>query len=218
MQPQTPPTCRVCTRSTSKLFGVVEGLKYWRCPRCTATFLDHRQLPSPDRERTHYLTHENDPSDPGYRAFLNRLAAPLLARLPPHSYGLDYGCGPGPALAKMLEEAGHTVALFDPFFAPNSAVLGATYDFVTCTETAEHFHDPFAEFRRFDALLKPGGRCAVMTLFQTDDRRFANWHYRKDPTHVVFYRERTMRCLADDLEWRVEFPHPNVAIFEKVPI
>ena len=38
-------------------------------------------------------------------------------------------------------------------------------------------------------LVRPGGWLAVMTCFQTDDARFAGWHYRKDPTHVVFYRE-----------------------------
>jgi taurine dioxygenase len=55
---------------------------------------------------------------------------------------------PGPALAAMLREAGHEVALYDPFFAPDPAPLAAIYDFVTCTETAEHFHDPRAEFAR----------------------------------------------------------------------
>ena len=29
------------------------------------------------------------------------------------------GCGPGPALAEMLREAGHTVATYDPLFAPD---------------------------------------------------------------------------------------------------
>ena len=63
-----------------------------------------------------------------------------MARLLPKSQGLDYGCGPGPALAHMLREAGHDVALFDPFFAPDPAPFNRTYDFVTCTEVAEHFH------------------------------------------------------------------------------
>lgn len=95
--------------------------------------------------------------DAAYRAFLNRAAGPLLERLPPARQGLDFGCGPGPALAIMLREAGHTVALFDPFFYPDPAVLASAYDFITCTEVAEHFHRPAEEFSKLDALLNPGG-------------------------------------------------------------
>ena len=32
-----------------------------------------------------------------------------------------------------------------------------------------------------------------------DDRRFADWRYRRDPTHVVFYRAATFRYLARGL-------------------
>jgi 2-polyprenyl-3-methyl-5-hydroxy-6-metoxy-1,4-benzoquinol methylase len=78
-------------------------------------------------------------------------------------------------------------------------VLEQTYDFITCTETAEHFHHPADEFRRLAAMLKPGGILAVMTMFQTDDDRFESWHYRLDPTHVVFYRAETFTHLAHEL-------------------
>ena len=37
-------------------------------------------------------------------------------------------------------------------------------------------------------LVRPGGWTGVMTCFQTDDARLAHCHYRRDPTHVVFYR------------------------------
>ena len=61
---------------------------------------------------------------------------------------------PVPALAAMLTEAGHRMALYDPFFAPDPAPL-AVYDFVTCTEAAEHFHHPAAEFARLRAWCGP---------------------------------------------------------------
>lgn len=154
-------------------------------------------------------------SDAGYRRFLSRVADPLLTRLQPRSAGLDYGCGPGPALAAMLEEAGHAVTLYDPFYAPDMAVLERQYDFVTCTEVAEHFHDPAAEFGRLDTLLRPGGWLAVMTCFHTDDARFEGWQYRKDPTHVVFYREETMRWLAGRHGWHCEIPAKDIALMRK---
>ena len=79
----------------------------------------------------------------------------------------------------------------------------------------EHFHHPADEFRRLQGLLKPGGWLGVMTRFQTDDARFAQWHYRRDPTHVVFYRETTLRWLAQHHGWLCEIPGPNVALLHK---
>jgi hypothetical protein len=138
-----------------------------------------------------------------------------MARLPAGSSGLDYGCGPGPALAAMLREAGHEVAFFDPFFRPDRAVLERQYDFVTCTETAEHFHRPADEFDRLMTLVRPGGWLAVMTCFQTNDAPFATWHYRKDPTHVVFYREETLRILAARRGWTCGVPVKDVALMRR---
>lgn len=210
-----PEMCPVCRSPALRPFLSVDGCDYWRCARCEARFLDPRRLPSPDAELAHYLRHKNIPHDPGYRGFLAKLADPLLARLPTGSRGLDYGCGPGPALAAMLREAGHAVALYDPFFQPHRQALARQYDFVTCTETAEHFHRPAEEFERLAGLVRPGGWLAIMTCFQTEDVRFAGWHYRKDPTHVVFYREATLRHIARRLGWACEIPVKDVALMRR---
>ncbi len=207
--------CPLCGCGPAETFISIAGAEYDRCPTCGLRFLDPAHHPDRVTERAHYALHENDPDDPRYRAFLARLADPLLAELPPGASGLDYGSGPGPALAAMLREAGHRVALYDPVFAPDTRVLEATYDFITCTETAEHFHDPAFEFARLDALLRPGGVLALMTQFQTDDARFANWHYRRDPTHVVFYREETMRWIAAQYGWDCTIAGPGVALMRK---
>ncbi|MGC8534205.1 MAG: class I SAM-dependent methyltransferase [Rhizomicrobium sp.] len=208
-------TCPVCRAPGSLPFLSVDGRRYGRCETCAARFLDPCQLPSRDAEYAHYLHHENHPDDPGYRRFLSKLAVPLLRRLPSASRGLDYGCGPGPALAVMLREAGHEMALYDPFFHPNQEPLEEIYDFVTCTEAAEHFHRPADEFGRLMALVRPGGWLAIMTCFQTDDARFQDWHYRKDPTHVVFYREETLRHLAAARGWHCEVPVKDVALMQR---
>lgn len=207
--------CPVCEGPDGRPFQVVGDRAYGRCGRCEATFLFPEHRPSIEAEHAEYALHQNTHDDPGYRAFLARVVTPLLQRLPPARSGLDYGCGPGPVLAGMLREAGHTVALYDPLFHPDGAALDATYDFITCTEVAEHFHDPAAEFRRLDGLLRRGGWLALMTRFQTDDARFAQWHYRRDPTHVVFYRETTLRWLARHHGWRAEVPCANVVLMHK---
>ncbi len=206
--------CPVCAAGAEPFIDL-DARRYFRCPVCAARFLDPAQHPTRDDEHAHYLHHQNEVDDPGYRRFLSKLADPLLAWLAPGSRGLDFGCGPGPALAAMLHEAGHAVATYDPFFAPDRAPLDATYDFVTCTETAEHFHRPTAEFARLRALVRPGGLLAVMTCFQTDDARFANWHYRKDPTHVIFYREQTFRFLAARWGWSCAVPCKDVVLMQR---
>lgn len=206
--------CPVCTAPADHFLSV-DARDYFRCPTCRAKFLDPVQLPTRDAEYAHYLHHKNDPDDPRYRRFLSRLAEPLMMRLAPASHGLDYGCGPGPALAAMLREAGHDVALHDPFFAPDPAPLSGIYDFVTCTEVAEHFHHPDRDFARLRGLVRPGGWLAIMTCFQTEDARFAHWHYRKDPTHVVFYREETFRHMAGTWGWTCEIPAKDVALMRR---
>ncbi|MFH7326789.1 class I SAM-dependent methyltransferase [Desulfurivibrio sp. C05AmB] len=212
---EPPGLCPVCRAGGPQPFLSVGDRDYRRCPTCAATLLEPGQRPGPALEYRHYLQHENDPADPAYRRFLARLAEPLLLRLAPGARGLDYGCGPGPALAAMLAEAGHPTALYDPFFCPDPAPLEQTYDFITCTEAIEHFHRPAAEFDRLGQLLRPGGWLAVMTCFQTDDARFAVWHYRQDPTHVVFYREATLRLLAAQRGWSCEIPAKDVALMRK---
>lgn len=210
-----PEICVVCRAVGPRPFASIGARAYWRCDACEATFLDPRLRPSRDEEFQYYLLHDNDADDPRYRRFLAKLATPLLQRLPAAASGLDYGCGPGPALAAMLREAGHAVALYDPFFAPDRAPLERTYDFIVCTETAEHFHRPADELDRLDAMLDAGGWLAFMTCFQTDDARFSGWHYHRDPTHVVFYRAATFSRIAALRGWFCEIPVKDVALLRK---
>ncbi|MDP8254935.1 MAG: class I SAM-dependent methyltransferase [Candidatus Alcyoniella australis] len=159
--------------------------------------------------------HQNDSSDPGHRKFLSKLVDPLLARLEPAQSGLDYGSGPDSTLAAMLREAGHRMKLYDPFFHPDPAALAAKYELVVCSETIEHFHRPDEEFARFDALLRPGGWLGLSTCLIDETQDFANWHFRRDPTHVVFYAELTLRWIAQSLGWDCEFPTQGVCLMRK---
>lgn len=207
--------CPVCQTSPLAEFRVVSHQRYLRCGVCQATVMDETCRLSPEQERRIYEFHDNNPADPGYRRFLSKLTDPLLERLFPGAVGLDFGCGPGPALATMLEARGLSVSLYDPYFHPAPEVLSETYDFITCTEVVEHLYEPAKVFRQLDRMLRPGGWLAVMTCFQTDDDRFDNWHYRRDPTHVVFYRAATFEWLAAAYGWVLEIPVKDVALFRK---
>jgi hypothetical protein len=211
----TPFSCSVCSTPETYPFLNINGRDYRRCNHCMATILSPAQWLSSKAEYAQYIEHENSPTDDGYRKFLSKLITPLLKKLTPGQTGLDYGCGPGPVLAQMLSEAGHNVSLFDPLFFPDQHLFDQNYDFITCTETIEHFHRPAEEFSRLNQMLRPGGWLAIMTCFQTDDSRFSSWHYRRDPTHVVFYRETTLRYIAKNFGWSCEIPIKDVALMQK---
>ncbi len=207
--------CLLCDSKDVLSFACVDTQRYFRCNVCRLTWLDPAQFPDAATERQHYDLHENDIYDVNYRAFLRRLAHPLLERLAPASYGLDYGCGPGPALAEMLSEAGHAMELYDPIYANDEDLLEEQYDFITCTEAAEHFHHPREEFDRLDRLLKPDGWLGIMTSWLTNDINFDNWYYRRDPTHVCFYHPDTFSHWAKQAGWRMEIPEDNVVLLQK---
>ncbi len=135
---------------------------------------DPENHPSPTVEKDHYDQHENDPNDRSYRQFLSRLSTPVNARLKPKSNGLDFGCGPGPTLSKMFVEAGHSMQVYDPYYAPNPSTLKGTYDFITLSEVIEHLQQPRLELMTLWKLLRPNGLLGIMTKRVTTKAAFQN--------------------------------------------
>jgi 2-polyprenyl-3-methyl-5-hydroxy-6-metoxy-1,4-benzoquinol methylase len=115
----------------------------------------------------------------------------------------------------MLKKDGFKVSLYDPFFYPDTNVLSLKYDFITCTETAEHFYNPFKEFNTLDKLLKPGGWLGIMTSFLTTHDMFENWYYRRDPTHVTFYAKKTFQVIASQRNWICEVQSKDIVFLQK---
>jgi len=207
------PACPLCA-GPSRPFHRTDR-DFLRCGACALTFVPASQHLSPEAERARYATHRNSPEDAGYRAFLDRLLAPLSARLPAGARGLDYGSGPGPTASVMMRERGFAMTDYDPFFAPNEPEPGAPYDFLVCTEVAEHLRRPAEVFARLDALLAPGGTLGVLTGVLEDDAAFPSWWYHKDPTHIAFYRPETLAWVADRFGWTLERPSRDAALFSK---
>jgi hypothetical protein len=141
----------------------------------------------------------------------------MTQRLATGSEGLDFGAGPGPTLSGMLQERGFRMRTYDPFFAPDVDALERRYDFITCTETAEHFFNPAREFELLDRLLRPGGLLGVMTGMVQDGRSLRSWRYARDPTHVALYRPETMLWVGSRFGWTVDFPDRDVVLFWKRP-
>lgn len=194
-------TCPICFTG-----GPVEFYADWRtylqCACCRLVYVPDCDHISRNGEKMHYDRHENSPDDVAYRQFLKRMFDPVHGRLAPGSNGLDFGAGPGPTLSQMFSEAGHTMQVFDPFYAPNHGVFLQQYDFITATEVFEHLRRPRFELDRLWRCLRSGGILGLMTKRVFDQDAFATWHYKQDPTHICFATEQTFEWLAE--QWKAD--------------
>jgi SAM-dependent methyltransferase len=208
------PSCPLCESAPAPELCRDRRRRYFQCAACALIFADPAARPTHAEERAVYDLHQNNPADPDYRRFLNRLAKPLTRRLAKKGLrGLDFGSGPGPTLSAMLEETGYKMSIYDPLYAPDASVLERRYDFVTCTEAIEHFHTPAREWRRLLGLVKPGGWLGIMTRLVPQRGDFADWYYKNDPTHVSFFSRETFRHLARRDCLNCEFVGEDVILF-----
>ncbi|MFA7824874.1 class I SAM-dependent methyltransferase [Aeromonas dhakensis] len=210
----TPLSCPLCC-ATDAYELPVAGKLYHRCRACELVWLDAAEHLDPAREKAVYDGHDNQVDDPRYRHFLQRAFGEVQRRLPPPASGLDFGCGPGPALIAMGREAGYQMAGYDKFYADEPELLTRQYDVITSTEVIEHIATPSAVLETLWGCLKPGGLLVLQTQRVLGDERFRQWRYRHDPTHIVFFAEASFRALADRWQAQVEFPHADVAVFTK---
>jgi len=207
------PPCPLCgDRAPSRVLSDRLG-DYFQCPRCALIYLDPAQRITTLNEVLRYLEHRNSADDDRYLAFLARLADPVRVRLSAGARGIDFGCGPVSALGDLFTASGFPTVSYDPLFRPDHGALLHRYHFALCSEVVEHAHDPRALFAQLAGLVEPGGLIGVMTRFHGVEAPFAEWWYRRDPTHVCFYDARTMAWIAGHFGWELELPVPNVALF-----
>lgn len=210
-------TCPLCQGGVGPLATLEKPHKrsFYRCRHCDLWFLSPADRLSKEDETARYHEHNNDPKDEGYREFLKGAAEAVKERAPKGATVLDYGSGKGSALVALLEDDGYKVTPYDPIFFPDPKVLEGTYDVVVCTETAEHFHEPRADFIRLRKLVKEGG----WFVLQTERHRAAtdpkDWVYMNDPTHICFYGERTIHYIALHWKWKMfQELGPNLVVFK----
>ena len=209
------PHCPLCGAVECREFSFDTRRHYLRCQQCLLVFVPAQYRLTRELEQREYDKHENAIDDPGYRRFLGRLFDPLVQRLPAGAIGLDFGCGPGPALAQMLIEAGFEVRLYDSFYQPDDSALAGSYDFICATEVVEHLHRPGAELSRLWGLLRPGGVLGVMTKLVIDAQAFSRWHYKNDPTHVCFFSRETWHWWAHEFDADLVFVGADVMLLGK---
>jgi hypothetical protein len=207
--------CPLCNSTHISAYFSNKDAEYLSCSQCDLVFAPKAQHLSNEDEKSRYDSHQNNPEDLGYRAFLSQVFNPVLDCIQPNSNGLDFGSGPGPTLSVMFEEQGYTVDLFDKFYANNQAIFNNQYDFITATEVVEHLAKPGDELNRLYSMLNANGVLAVMTKMINDQTDFESWYYKDDPTHICFFSQDTMKYLANKWKVNIQFIGDDVVLFFK---
>jgi cyclopropane fatty-acyl-phospholipid synthase-like methyltransferase len=210
-------TCPLCSSADIHGFYSDKTREYLRCGVCSLIFVPAMYFLSEQEEKQRYDTHQNSPEDQNYRKFLDRTFLSMQKMLSPGSCGLDFGSGPGPTLSVMFQEAGHTVSIYDRFYAQDPSVFQKEYDFITATEVLEHLHRPQEELDRLWACLKQDGKLGIMTKLFADGEDFSSWYYKNDPTHIRFFSELTFRWLAHKWQAEIDLIDKDVVFFYKKP-
>ena len=188
--------CLLCESKNNRFFFRDKFRAYRRCNVCSIIFVPKRFHVSKQVEKARYEEHDNDPNNAGYRQFLQRIAEPIKARFAKGASGLDFGSGPTPLLAEILEAAGFQMEIYDLFYQTNRSVFERRYDFIVSTEVFEHLREPLRELENLFAMLKQNGVLAVMTQVYNDLTDFSDWHYKNDRTHICFYSVETFGWLS----------------------
>lgn len=200
--------CKICHGPTREIVYEKFGLRFHCCDGCGFISKDDGQKISSEAEYKIYQTHNNSIDAPHFvRYFKDFIDTAVLPYRSGGRQGFDFGSGPSPVLAKLLErDYAYTMDIYDLFYAPTKIYQGNQYDLVTCTEVVEHLADPVAYFALLRDLLRPDATLGVMTLFHPqDDARFLDWFYIRDLSHVSFYTPQTMRLLAEMVGLQVVF-------------
>lgn len=207
--------CPLCNSADIHGFYSDKTREYLRCGVCCLVFVPAMHFLSEQDEKQRYDLHRNNQEDQNYRKFLGRTFHSLQKMLLPGSCGLDFGSGPGPTLSVMFQERGHTMSIYDCFYAQDSSVFQKKYDFITATEVLEHLHHPQEELDRLWSCLNHGGTFGIMTRLILNSETFSSWHYKNDPTHVYFYSRSTFHWLARRWQAEIDFIEEDVIFLYK---
>ncbi len=206
--------CPLCDTELDKMADEY----YFICQNCNAYVKDKKFYLSHQEEKKVYQYHNNDVEDLRYQKFTSPITNEILSNHQKEQLGLDYGCGTGPVISKQLMEKNYQLKLFDPYFFPDQDYLNHQYDYIFSCEVFEHFYHPKQEIEKLWRLLKPNGKLYIMTQLFDPSIDFKNWHYRKDPTHVFIYTQKTIDFIAKQHLFGIEKLSNRLTVVKKLLI
>jgi SAM-dependent methyltransferase len=193
--------CPLCS-GTSNHYHTHGQREFLQCSLCLSVFSHPRDHLTPEQEKAHYLCHNNDPEDIRYQNFLSPVTNLILNECSAADKGLDFGSGTGSPIVKILTDNGYNISQYDLFFHNDESKLEQKYDYISCTEVAEHFKEPNKEFGQLRDMLKPNGSLYIMTDMFDPNRDFATWYYKTDPTHVFLYHPKAFEWIRDNFDFK----------------
>ena len=227
--------CPLCGRGDDgeqKPFDIIEhvawkDIPFYHCQHCEIIFKDPRSWLSFEEEKIRYGFHHNVIENEGYVSYFDPLFD-FLKRMDfenkyQHPRILDYGCGPNPVLQQLMQNKIHNnpiVEAYDPFFFSEGLSLARDavwkYQLITMTEVLEHCYNPTAVITDILNLLDGSGLWFVQTRLWSDVKNFSNWWYVRDPTHVIFYSEKTLSWICQKYHLTLlKTDHERSFLFQK---
>jgi SAM-dependent methyltransferase len=204
-----PVKCPLCHGSAQTFYKN----SFYRCKNCTGIFRAREKRLTPKQEKERYDLHNNDVFDERYQQFVSPIVEAVKNNYEPKAHGLDFGCGPGPVISKLLTDNNYQISQYDPFYAPNEDLLQQKFDYIVCCEVIEHFRNPNQEFSTLVDLLKSDGHLYCMTDLYEDNKKFKNWGYKDDQTHLFFYTKQSLNWIKKNFGFSSLFINDRLVIF-----
>lgn len=206
--------CPLCSTSSNHFYSF-DSREFYFCTNCFSVFLDSKDYLSIEVEKSRYEMHNNDVNDVRYQTSVAPIIKRILSNFKKTDKGLDFGCGTGPVITKMLRDNDYDVQEYDPFFANHPKALEKKYNYIACCEVIEHFHHPKKEFELLFNLLKPGGKLYCKTDLFSETKNFDSWGYKNDPTHVFFYHHKAIKWIQENIGFSSMKIDGRLIVFEK---
>ena len=207
--------CPLCSCTSTSLFHQDKKRAFYHCNDCGLVFADAGSHLPPAAEKHRYGRAKLSTK----QKQLSQFVFPLLEQLEQQQAGQLVGLNFGRVLnendLQLIQQAGHILNQYDPFFAPDHLALKQKYDFIVSYRVFEHFQYPMKEWTLLSHLLNDGGWLAINTPLLTDLNAFSKWHHKNNLTHVSFYSRSTFEYLAANSEFTLLFAAKDLILMQK---
>ena len=170
------------------------------------------------KRKKKYDQHNNSLENEGYvQMFEDFIDLSIVPYIQDIQRALEFGSGPTPVFAKLLERRGLEVDIYDLYYAPKKVYEHKMYDLITSTEVFEHLQKPLEILELLVKHTNNNGYIVLMTKFPPkDDKAFLAWWYRRDPTHISFFTPKSFEVMAKKVGLKVlKTINENIVVFQK---
>ena len=206
--------CLLCN-STATVFCEKPNHLFYKCDNCQGIFRPKHTFLNSNLEKTHYEKHNTDVNDVRYQNFVSPIVHAILNDFTLNHKGLDFGSGTGPVISKMLQDKNYQIENYDLYFENIPERLKNQYNYISCCEVMEHFHEPFKEFKLLYSMLLPHGKLYCKTELFKNQKPFEDWYYKNDFTHVFIYQEATLNWIQKNLLFKKVSIYDKLIVFDR---